>query len=101
MIQEILLIFHDNAQVERGFSVNKQCIVENQRENSLVNIRRVYDAIKVADGIEKVDVNIKMIQSARNSYSKYTESLKSQENKQEQEKEEKAKKKENKQLSES
>jgi hypothetical protein len=94
LIQMILLIFHGNAQVERGFSVNKQCVVENQNEISLVNMRRVYDAIKAADGIEKIDINIRMVQSARNAYARYKESLKTQKDSLEREKEEENKKKE-------
>lgn len=72
----IFLIFHGNAAIERGFSINKECIVENQNEISLINIRYVYDAIKEAGGIENVDINKKLIQAARNARSFYNDSIK-------------------------
>ncbi len=33
---KILLLFHGNADVERGFSINKECIVRNLMEESLI-----------------------------------------------------------------
>ena len=72
----IFLIFHGNAAIECAFSINKECIVENQNEISLINIRYVYDAIKEAGGIENVDINKKLIQAVRNAKSFYNDSIK-------------------------
>ncbi|CAN7939964.1 unnamed protein product, partial [Ixodes hexagonus] len=46
----ILSLSHGNASVERGFSINKDCLVENQKEQSLVAQRIVYDAVSLAGG---------------------------------------------------
>ena len=36
-----LVMFHGNADVERGFSINKQCVSDNMQEESLVARRRI------------------------------------------------------------
>jgi hypothetical protein len=40
-----LIMSHGNATVESGFSINKQILVENLNEHTLVCQRQVYDAI--------------------------------------------------------
>jgi len=44
----MLSLFHGNAAVERSFSINKECLVENLLEDSLVAQRVVYDAVSAA-----------------------------------------------------
>lgn len=43
------MIFNGNAAIERGFSANKECIIEHQNEVSLSNIKHVHDG-----GIENI-----------------------------------------------
>jgi len=47
-VQQMLSLFHGNAAVERSFSINKECLVENLLEDSLVAQRVVYDAVSAA-----------------------------------------------------
>ena len=46
LFKTVFILFHSNAAVERSFSVNKQCLVENLHDKSLIAQRSVYDAIK-------------------------------------------------------
>lgn len=45
-IRKILTLSHGQASIERGFSINKDAIVENQKESSLIAQSLVYDSIK-------------------------------------------------------
>lgn len=74
-IKIILCLSHGNAAVERGFSVNKQCLVENLKEDSLIAQRLVHDAVSAAGGVDKVVITDKMVQMVRNSYSVFREEL--------------------------
>ena len=75
-VQLMLTLFHGNAAVERSFSINKECLVENLLEDSLVAQRVVYDAVSVAGGISSVDVTKSMIHSVRNASAKRVEAAK-------------------------
>ncbi|CAN7984064.1 unnamed protein product [Ixodes hexagonus] len=74
-IKIILCLSHGNAAVERGFSVNRECIVENLKEESLIAQRVVHDAVLAAGGVDKVEITDKMVQMVRNSYSIFREEL--------------------------
>jgi len=52
----ILILSHGNATVERGFSVNTECLIENQHEKSLIAQRRIYDTIKNFGEVENVKI---------------------------------------------
>jgi len=41
----VLILSHGNAAVESGFSVNKELLVENMEEETIVAQRVVFDAI--------------------------------------------------------
>lgn len=75
-IKLICILFHGNASLERGFSVNSACLVENLMQDSLVGQRVVYDAITEAGGIKEVLIQKKMIHSFRNSSVRCKEALK-------------------------
>lgn len=47
LIKLLLTFSHGNANLERGFSINKECLVENLEEKSLVAQRSIYDAVAV------------------------------------------------------
>lgn len=70
-----LLLSHGNADVESGFSVNEDLLVENLQERSLVSQRIVYDAIKNAGGVSNVDVNKELIKSVKAASSRYKSAL--------------------------
>jgi hypothetical protein len=77
-IRIILCLSHGQASVERGFSVNKDLIVENQKELSLISQRIVQDHIRsLYDGDpRKFEISKKLILSSRNAASLYREARK-------------------------
>ena len=75
VVKIVLILSHGNAHVERGFSVNKECIIDNLKEETLIAYRTVYDAINMHDGVENVPIPKKLIHYARNAHDKYKESM--------------------------
>ncbi|KAJ8884749.1 hypothetical protein PR048_010945 [Dryococelus australis] len=71
-VQTLLIISHGNAALERGFSINKEIIVENQKE------RQIFDAVTAKGGIANMEVSKLMIHSVRNAHSRYNEALQEQ-----------------------
>ena len=60
VVKMILILSHGNAAVESGFSVNKELLVENMEEDTIVAQRVVFDAIRVAGmAVTKVDISNK------------------------------------------
>gem|GEM_PF-6826146 len=56
-LKKVLILSHGNAFVERGFSINKEVIVENQLAKSLVAQRQVYEAIQALGGLNNVIID--------------------------------------------
>lgn len=76
LIKIVMMLSHGNAALERGFSINKECLVENQSERSLVAQRLIFDAISATNSpLEEFNVSKKLLQYVRNSHSWYKESL--------------------------
>jgi hypothetical protein len=71
----VLVLSHGNANVESGFSVNKNILVENLHEESLIAQRVVYDAINAAGGVLEVNVTKGMMHSVRAARSRYDDAL--------------------------
>ncbi|KAG8177628.1 hypothetical protein JTE90_019655 [Oedothorax gibbosus] len=88
----MLIISHGNAAVERGFSINKEVLIENMREESLIGYRPVYDSINAYGGVEKVPLT-NLLFDARQSYSRYNMELKARTQEQNKESEKKTEKK--------
>lgn len=59
VIQLILIFSHGNAFVESGFSINKQLLVENLQEKSIIAQRLVYDNILLCGGALEIVISIK------------------------------------------
>lgn len=74
-IRKILVLSHGNADQERGFSVNKECLVVNQSELSLVAQRITYDAVHSVGGVVNIEVTKEMMQYCRAARSRYQEYL--------------------------
>lgn len=74
-IKIIFTFFHGNSSLERGFSINKDCLIENLQEDSLIAQRLIYDKLKNV-GIENIEISNSLIQSVKNSRSRYEEKLK-------------------------
>ena len=45
-----LMLSHSKASVEREFSVNSAAVIPNLKNETLVSLRTVYDAVKSLDG---------------------------------------------------
>ncbi|GBN33819.1 hypothetical protein AVEN_163304-1 [Araneus ventricosus] len=60
-VKFILILSHGSAFVERGFSINSECLIENQLEESLVALRQIYDGVVGAGGINDLVITKSMI----------------------------------------
>jgi len=67
-----LLLSHGQATIERGFSLNKELVVENQQEQSLVARRVIKDHILHVKGVTNINITRVMVLAARSARSKYT-----------------------------
>ena len=75
VVRKVLVLSHGNANVESGFSVNKDILVENLTEQSMVAQRVVYDGKKAAGGVLAVSVTKGMMHSVRAARSRYDDAL--------------------------
>lgn len=76
VLKKVLIFSHGNASVERGFSVNKECLLPNLQEESLIAQRHVWSAINKVGGISNIDISKKLILNVRNARQNYEEALK-------------------------
>ena len=72
-METVLILSHGNANVERGFSINKESVFENMSQETLVAHRGVYDAVIANGGVDKVPITSFLIHAVRNAHSKYQE----------------------------
>lgn len=56
VVKMVCCLSHGNANVERGFSVNAECLFENMLEESVVARRQVYDAVTHMGGLDEFEV---------------------------------------------
>jgi len=89
------LLSPEQASVERGFSVNKELVVENQSEQTAAR-RIIKDHIMHVNGVTNVEITRNMVLAARSAIAKYANYLAQQ--KEEQGVEKRNKKKEKKKL---
>ena len=72
-----MTLFHGQGNAERGFSLNKQLVVENMSETSLIAQRFVKDHILLNDyRLHDMPIAKEQIRSVRNSNPAYKETLK-------------------------
>lgn len=83
IIKISLILSHGNANLERGFSVNSECLNPNLQEKSLVARRSIYDSVSSIGGIQKLDITKSLQNSVRLARSRYSTALENmkQENK--------------------
>jgi len=89
-----LLLSHGQASIERGFSVNKELVVENQSEQTLSARRIIKDRIIPVNGVTNVEITRNMVLAARIARAKYANYLAQQKEEQEAEKRNKKRKEE-------
>ena len=78
-VRKCLLLSHGQAEVERGFSINKHTIQDNLSNDGLTAKRVVGDFIRKSGGIDKIKITPQMIVSCASSRSRYREFLRQQE----------------------
>lgn len=75
IIKLSLIFSHGNASVESGFSVNKNLLVENLHEDSLIAQRTVENAIKYYGGVQNIPISQKMLLNIRGAHKRYENHL--------------------------
>lgn len=65
------ILSHGNAFVESGFSINKNLLVENLLEESLVSQRIIIDSVKHLGGVKNITITKSMLTSVRSSRRRY------------------------------
>jgi len=75
VIRSVLILSHRIVAVESGFSINKDFIVENLQEDSLVVQRTIYDAVKACGGMAAVDITKAMLQYVCRYNARYKDHL--------------------------
>ena len=72
----LLILSHGQASVEKGFSINKEIMVKNMREESFVGQRLIQDYVSVERGIRNIKVTQSMLtctSQARHRYHQFLE----------------------------
>lgn len=75
VVKILLVLSNGQASVERGFSINKEMIVENQKEKSLVAQRLIVDHVRSVGGLNQVGITKELLLSAARARQKYHEYL--------------------------
>ena len=79
VVKLVLTLSHGQAAVERGFSVNKEVLVENMQELSLVSQRQVGDYLHhVGKPISEVPMPNDLLKSCKLAHSRYLAALEKQ-----------------------
>lgn len=71
VVKVVLVLSHGQASVERGFSINKELIVENQKELSLVAQRLIVDHVRSVGGVSNVAITKELLLSAGGARQRY------------------------------
>ena len=90
-----MLLSHGQASVERGFSVSKELVVENQSEQTLAASRIIKDHIIHVNGVTTFEITRNKVLAAGSARAKYANYLAKQKEEQEVEKRNKKKKRRN------
>lgn len=75
VIQMVLLLSHGNADVERGFSTNKEATVENLLEESLVAKRLICQYVKDNGPLAEIPINKKMLDYSSKAHKTYIDAI--------------------------
>ena len=72
VVRMVLTLSHGQASVESGFSINKELLIENMEEETIVAQRIVFDAVRLSDmDVTKIDISQKMMACVRQSHAAY------------------------------
>ncbi|CAL9702284.1 unnamed protein product [Knipowitschia caucasica] len=78
VLKMLLVLSHGQASVERGFSINKEIIVENQKEQSLIAQRLIVGHIRAVGDVTNVPLTKELFMSvscARQRYESYLDDM--------------------------
>ena len=64
LLRELLILSHGQATVERGFSVNRQVMIENMKEQTFIAQRTIHDHIQSIVGLDQLVVSKKLLVAA-------------------------------------
>lgn len=84
VVKMMLVLSHGQASVERGFSINKEVAVENQKEKSLIAQRLIVGHIRSVGGVTNVPLTKELLISvsgARQRYHSYLDDQKKEKDK--------------------
>jgi hypothetical protein len=76
IIRIALVLFSGQGEVERGFSVNKECVIANLHEDSLIAQRRICSYVTKNGGVREVTVPneaMRYVREARRKWEKHLE----------------------------
>ena len=77
----VFSLSHGQADVERGFSVNKELLVENLQQTSLIIQRLIRDCISdFSRSISEISLTNEMLKSCRLAHSRYVVALEKKRN---------------------
>ena len=75
VVKMLLCLSHGQATVERGFSMNKELVVENQSVQTLFSRRLIKDHLQDVGGIDAVAVTTELLNNCSNARHQYREYL--------------------------
>ena len=75
IMQQLLLLSHGQASIERGFSLNKEASGVNVERDTLSARRVIKDHIIATGGVEKLDITKELLKSCSFASSRYKASL--------------------------
>ena len=79
VLKFVFVLWHGQSSIERGFSINKQLLVENLKEKSPIALRLIEDHLSSFEETpESIKINREMLQHVKMASSPYREDLQSQ-----------------------
>ncbi|TKS78086.1 hypothetical protein D9C73_013088 [Collichthys lucidus] len=71
VVKMLLVLSHGQASVERGFSINKELVVENQKEASLIAQRLIVGHVRSVGGVTNVAITKELLLSVAGARQRY------------------------------
>ena len=78
VMRMLLILSHGQATVEKGFSINRQVMVENMKERSFIAQRTIHDHLLHSGGLGALVIDKPLLSAAASGRRKYAEYLEQQ-----------------------
>ena len=86
-VKMLLILFHGQSEVERGFNVNKQLLVENFKPKSLIALRKIEDHVNFLELCpETIKISNELIKNVKEAHRRYRETKKTESKKEKKQK---------------